>query len=910
MATPRTMMAVPPVQHPSHTLPATASSAVTGAGAGTGTNGNRAAPPPTPRSRISSSSAATTIDNDGLLTPSPSQSHFTCDPIPILQPPQSHAAAPGSSNNSSPALSSSPRRYPTDLTGPIPEEDDETESESANEPITPVSGRQSREFQTLLDLPNSDQPQIVESEFTTSPDLAEDSTTTPTTATAAGDSTTAAISPSATTGFAHKEKSIFPAAPGYRKPPALVVETAATPPQTPQQHDLNSSSATSATAAGSGQLIESQSPKTTKSLTLTAANNSTCSATSPDPTSKFSQDTPTSTSPPSDYSPTTSNRTSSVSQYLYQQPSNTQQQQQYQNEHPSEASPPPRRPSLGNLSLRASQSFLGIGNKMTSLFRRSASNVTEGNTMEFREPVYQNGTAVQESNASNASTKATPSSSRRFSFHPSRPETRSNSPPSPPESESKGKVAQPLVPSSSDFLENNKKKSHTGFSLRSKVNFVGGPRKEPRRTRSVERMKKTQEHLDLTRQPWALIPDAGTGMKARRLSLSLPDDFTVDVAELLKEFEYQHKLLGRHGKHLGKGATSKVTLMARKGTPGELYAVKEFRSKRNAESEKDYEKKIKSEFSIAKSLHHPNIVETVRLCTDHGRWNHVMEYCSEGDLFSLVSKKYLQEEGREVDRHCLFKQLCQGVFYLHSNGIAHRDIKLENLLISKDSKLKITDFGVSEVFSGIHPGLREAGGQCGQGMNGDIRLCKPGICGSLPYIAPEVLSKQRDYDPRPLDVWSSAIVMIYLIFGANIWEKAEWQNDSKTAGQYNKLVQAYERYNARIAKDPEGEKTKDALPHLDAFDYCVKPLALRRLLLRMLNPDPEKRWSMAEVVTSRWFKTIECCQLDSYDDPVKFIDASKKNATISTAGKIYCHNHLPPQNHGHGLPPMPGKAGY
>lgn len=549
---------------------------------------------------------------------------------------------------------------------------------------------------------------------------------------------------------------------------------------------------------------------------------------------------------------------------------------------------------------------------MTSLFRRSASNVTDGNTMEFREPVYQNGGgsgAVLDTTTSNTPAKATPTSSRRFSFHPSRPTTRSNSPPSPPSPEEPNKngLTPSSVPSSSDFL-NNKKKTHTGLSLRQRVNFVSGPRKEIRRTRSVERSKKAQEHLDLTRQPWALPPDAGTGMKARRLSLSLPDDFTVDVAELLKEFEYQHKLLGRHGKHLGKGATSKVTLMARKGSPGEMYAVKEFRSRRNAESEGDYKKKIKSEFSIAKSLHHPNIVETIRLCTDHGRWNHVMEYCSEGDLFSLVSKKYLQEEGREVDRHCLFKQLAQGVHYLHSNGIAHRDIKLENLLITKDSKLKITDFGVSEVFSGIHPGLREAGGQCGKGMNGEIRLCKPGICGSLPYIAPEVLSKQQDYDPRPLDVWSSAIVMIYLIFGANIWEKAEWQNDAKTAGQYNKLVQAYEKYNARVAKNPEG--TKDALPHLDAFDYCVKPLALRRLLLKMLNPDPKKRWTIAEVVGSRWFKTIECCQLESYDDPVMFIDASKKNATISTAGKIYCHNHLPPVNHGHGLPPMPGKAGY
>jgi protein-serine/threonine kinase len=47
---------------------------------------------------------------------------------------------------------------------------------------------------------------------------------------------------------------------------------------------------------------------------------------------------------------------------------------------------------------------------------------------------------------------------------------------------------------------------------------------------------------------------------------------------------------------------------------------------------------------------------------------------------------------------------------------------------------------VSEVFSGIHPGLRAAGGQCGKEM-GEVRLCAPGICGSMPYIAPEVVQK-------------------------------------------------------------------------------------------------------------------------------------------------------------------------
>ena len=86
-----------------------------------------------------------------------------------------------------------------------------------------------------------------------------------------------------------------------------------------------------------------------------------------------------------------------------------------------------------------------------------------------------------------------------------------------------------------------------------------------------------------------------------------------------------------------------------------------------------------------------------------------MEYCSEGDLFGLVEKGYLKQESRATDRYCLFKQLVQGVNYLHSNGIAHRDIKLENLLITRDSKLKITDFGVSEVFFGDPPGPPRGG---------------------------------------------------------------------------------------------------------------------------------------------------------------------------------------------------------
>jgi serine/threonine protein kinase len=472
-------------------------------------------------------------------------------------------------------------------------------------------------------------------------------------------------------------------------------------------------------------------------------------------------------------------------------------------------------------------------------------------------------------------------------------------------------ASKPTVPGSDAFLK-KKSRASTGFTLRSRPGHPHrseGPSPQElqlkRRASSFDYSKQDKpligdasEALHAVRSPWEMPAETGTGVKARRMSLSLPDDFTVDVVELASEFESQHKLLGRHGKHLGKGATSKVTLMVGKNG-GELYAVKEFRGKSSSETRDEYEKKIKSEFTVAKSLHHPNIVDTVRLCIDSGRWNHVMEYCEDGDLFTLVSKKYLTREEREKDRLCLFKQLVSGINYLHANGIAHRDIKLENLLITKQSRLKITDFGVSEVFSGIHPGLREAGGQCGKNM-GEVRRCAPGICGSMPYISPEVLKKADYYDPRGLDVWSSAIVMLNLIFGGALWHKAEFNPQSPPGKDiYSDLVRGWEKWTRRHADSPEMVITDMDYPSVAVFDAVVKPPALRRVLLQMLNPDPDKRISMANVVSNRWVKNIECCQPETFDDlnTASMIDASKKPCQIRGGGKIFCHNHLPPNSH-------------
>ncbi|KOS22334.1 Serine/threonine-protein kinase HAL4/SAT4 [Escovopsis weberi] len=564
---------------------------------------------------------------------------------------------------------------------------------------------------------------------------------------------------------------------------------------------------------------------------------------------------------------------------------------------------------------------------MTGLFRRSSSQLDKDSAVLD----HNSSASPSESFFSRVTTNSTrPPSSGRFSFSRSANVSGTNSPHSP---------TSPVDPSQSNHLtipdenyigaghfKGKKNRASTGLTgFRQKILFAPQSARTSRRSEQAAALRRASsfdngkrcaqqqaqaqaqakgEPIAPERHPWAMPPDAGTGAKARRMSLSLPDDFNVDVVELLTEFEYQNKLLGRHGKHVGKGAASKVKIMSRKGCPTELYAVKEFRNKSNRESKEEYDKKIKSEYSIGKSLHHPNIVETIRLCTDHGRWNHVMEYCSEGDLFSLVQKGQLKGEGKLKDRLCLFKQLIQGVNYLHANGIAHRDIKLENLLITKDSKLKITDFGVSEVFSGTHPGVREAGGQCGRNM-GEIRLCAPGICGSEPYIAPEVLRKQSHYDPRALDVWSSAIVMIYMIFGGAIWARAE-----QGQAQYDNLVRGWEVWVAKHP-DPNAIITETDYPKCRAFDFAVNPPALRRILLLMLHPDPAKRIAITDVINNRWVKNIECCGIESYDDPSYVIDATKKGSSNKVGNKIFCHNHLPPKTHGtHSLGKMPGQPGY
>jgi serine/threonine protein kinase len=149
---------------------------------------------------------------------------------------------------------------------------------------------------------------------------------------------------------------------------------------------------------------------------------------------------------------------------------------------------------------------------------------------------------------------------------------------------------------------------------------------------------------------------------------------------------------GKLGKVLGAGAGGSVRLMKRP-EDGVVFAVKEFRPRHSYETEREYVKKLTAEYCMGSSLHHGNIIETLDIVQERGKWYEVMEYAP-FDLFAIVMTGRMSRE--EVS--CAFLQILSGVTYLHSMGLAHRDLKLDNVVVSEHGIMKIIDFGSSHVF--------------------------------------------------------------------------------------------------------------------------------------------------------------------------------------------------------------------
>lgn len=149
---------------------------------------------------------------------------------------------------------------------------------------------------------------------------------------------------------------------------------------------------------------------------------------------------------------------------------------------------------------------------------------------------------------------------------------------------------------------------------------------------------------------------------------------------------------GKLGRVLGSGAGGSVRLLKR-NSDGVTFAVKQFRDRHSWESLKEYSKKVTAEFCIGSTLHHGNIIETLDIIQEGHHWYEVMEYAP-FDLFAIVMTGKMTKE----EIACSFKQILSGVAYLHGMGLAHRDLKLDNVVVSDRGIMKLIDFGSAVVF--------------------------------------------------------------------------------------------------------------------------------------------------------------------------------------------------------------------
>lgn len=279
---------------------------------------------------------------------------------------------------------------------------------------------------------------------------------------------------------------------------------------------------------------------------------------------------------------------------------------------------------------------------------------------------------------------------------------------------------------------------------------------------------------------------------------------------------------GRCQEVIGKGSFGVVRVAHKKvestSTEEVLYAVKEFKRRPN-ESEKKYSRRLTSEFCISSSLKHMNIIDTLDLLKDaKGDYCEVMEFCSGGDLYTLIIAAGKLEYA-EAD--CFFKQLIRGVNYMHDMGVAHRDLKPENLLLTQRGVLKITDFGNGECFK--------------MAWEDEVQLSE-GICGSSPYIAPEEFTQEL-FDSRCVDIWACGVIYMAMRTGRQLWKLADPKKD-----------EFFQEYLTK-RKDATGYEPIEAL----------KRARCRNVIYSILDPIPNRRINGKQILNSEWGREIKVC---------------------------------------------------
>lgn len=249
------------------------------------------------------------------------------------------------------------------------------------------------------------------------------------------------------------------------------------------------------------------------------------------------------------------------------------------------------------------------------------------------------------------------------------------------------------------------------------------------------------------------------------------------------------------GKFLGKGGFAHVHELVDLSTQI-VYAGKII--PKNRITKPHHIQKIAREISIHRNLVHKNVVRLHHFFEDKVNAYIVLENCSQKSLFHVLKHRY---SVTEPEARYYLRQLVEGVRYIHSQKVIHRDLKPGNMLLTEDMVVKLGDFGLATVVDGNKKGS---------------------LCGTPNYMAPEVL-KKLNYSYEA-DVWALGCILYAMLVGQPPFETAS-------------LKETY----TRIVNNK----------------YTI-PLQLsepaRKLIRQLLHPQPESRMLIDKINNHEFFK--------------------------------------------------------
>lgn len=176
---------------------------------------------------------------------------------------------------------------------------------------------------------------------------------------------------------------------------------------------------------------------------------------------------------------------------------------------------------------------------------------------------------------------------------------------------------------------------------------------------------------------------------------------------------------------------------------------------------------FQTEIEALTHLDHPHVIRIFDHFSTNTLLYIILEYCPGGSLKDVITKNgYIPQQ--MLYEWC--RQIIEALYFCHQHGIAHRDVKPSNILIDKYHRAKLADFGLAQLYHiPVYSSDKSGNGDTSCQHANRKHLFSNIFGGSLPYLAPEILSEKL-YDPFKADVWSLGVTFYEMASGKLPWD--------------------------------------------------------------------------------------------------------------------------------------------